>query len=41
MSEWLEWVDTLDVLGWWLLASLVVGLLASIVLSGGKREDVE
>ena len=38
-SAWMSWIDTLDVLGWWLLASLVVGVLASIVMGGGKRAD--
>ena len=28
MSEFFDWLDAAEVLGWWLLASLVVGLIA-------------
>ena len=28
MSELFDWVDAAEALGWWLLASLVVGLIA-------------
>lgn len=28
MSDFFAWIDTLDVLGWWVLAAIVVGLLA-------------
>ena len=28
MSEFFGWVDAAEALGWWLLASLVVGLIA-------------